>query len=243
MLSNFAYGMGVDGSRLSYLVRAPLFFYAGRSRSVELAKLVKREAPDVVGLVEVDGGSMRAGFNPQWQESAEAGNYSVLANSKYLPDSAWSHVPILRMHMNAILYKNTNPIKGEILYLSLSMKRLVLRQTFNGIDFYLVHLALDFMTRRWQLVELAKLLIDSNLPRKKVIMGDFNSFRGRTELDFVLSAMNLKFASPVAVPTFPAYKPEKELDNILVSKEIEVVSYKVLPDVISDHRAIVMEIK
>jgi endonuclease/exonuclease/phosphatase family metal-dependent hydrolase len=243
MLLNFAYGMGVDGSRLSYLARTPLFFYAGRSRSRELAKLVKREEADVVGLVEVDGGSMRAGFKPQWQE-AKSDNYSVSARCKYSPDSAWYFMPILQMHMNAILFKELSPnFDGEGSYLSLGMKRLVLRQYFNGIDFYLVHLALDFMTRRWQLIELAKMVLESSSSRRKVIMGDFNSFCGRHELDFVCDVMKLKFASSVVLPTFPAYNPEKELDNILVSKDIEVLSYKVLPDAISDHRAILMEIK
>jgi endonuclease/exonuclease/phosphatase family metal-dependent hydrolase len=244
VLLNFGYGMGVDGSRISYLARAPLFFYAGRSRCVQLAELVKRENPDLVGLVEVDGGSMRAGFKPQWQEVAEVGDYFVSASCKYSPDSAWGYVPILQMHMNAILSKGTGPTGYEkSFYLLLGMKRLVLRQTFKDIDFYLVHLALDYMTRRWQLVELTKMVIESDSPRRKIIMGDFNSFRGRSELDFAMSAMNLKFASSDVLPTFPTYKPEKELDNILVSRNIEVVSCKVLPDAISDHRAILMEIK
>lgn len=244
LLLNFAYGMGVDGSKLSYVTRAPRFFFAGRSKCAELAEIVKRESPDVIGLVEVDGGSVRAGLKPQWQETAEAGGYFVSADCKYAPDSVWHYTPILQEHMNAILTKGSSCTGYEkSSYLSLGMKRLVLRQTFNDIDFYLVHLALDFMTRRWQLIELGKMVIDSNSPRRKVIMGDFNSFLGRSsELDFIMTGMNLKFAYPVASPTFPAYKPEKELDNILISKDIEVVSYKVLPDVISDHRAILVDI-
>lgn len=243
LLLNFAYGMGVDGSKMSYLVRAPRFFYAGRSKCLELRDLVSRENADVVVLVEVDGGSVRGRFVPQWQELAAFG-YSVFARSKYLPGTIWDHVPILRMHMNAIICRQGVSVsKSESLYFSVGMKRLILRQTIgSNLDIYAVHLALDYSTRKIQLIELAEIINSRGSSYETIVAGDFNSFGGRDEFNYFCKMTGLKFGSSVFLPTFPAYKPKKELDHFFVSSRIGVKSYNVLPDIISDHRAIIAEI-
>ena len=106
MILNFAYGIVTDGSKLSYLFGIPRFFYSGRGRCIELAGLVKAKDPDVVGIVEIDGGSMRSGFVPNWQELKDLCGYSVFALSKYLPESFWNRLPIIGKHMNGLFSKS-----------------------------------------------------------------------------------------------------------------------------------------
>ncbi len=242
LLLNFGYGMGADGSAISYVKTAPKFFFAGRSKSIQLADLVRREAPDIVALAEVDGGSMRSGFRPQWQEIVELRGYSVLASGKYAPDSIWSSVPILGKHMSAIIY-NQIPLQRESLYFSVGMKRLILRFLTDDYDLYLVHLALDLPTRTIQHLELASIIKSRSCQRPVIIAGDFNSFGGRSELKYFCEMVGLQFGSRSPLATYPAYKPEKELDHVLVSKDIKVVCYRVLPEPISDHRALLVDVE
>ncbi len=245
LLLNFGYGTGANGSVLSYIKTAPRFFFAGRSKSLQLADLVKKEAPDIIALVEVDGGSVRSGFMPQWQEIIELGGYSVLAMNKYLPGSIWNRAPILGMHMSAVLYYESigTPSFCESLYFSIGMKRLVLRFSASDYDLYLVHMALDFPTRSIQHSELQLMIQKRSLGRPVIVAGDFNSFGSRDELNSLCEMAGLQFGSRTPLDTYPAYKPEKELENILVSKSVKVVSCEVLPNIISDHRALLMNLE
>ncbi len=240
LLLNFAYGIPVDGSRFSYLKNIPHFFYAGRSRCRQLAELVKAAGPDIVGLVEVDGGSMRAGFVPEWRELSDLG-YSHFALSKYLPRSIWNKLPILNKHMNGLFTKSGLVSGQEALYLFNGMKRLVLHQTLaGGLEFYLIHLAIDEGVRKTQLAELAEIIVKRK-GNRVVVAGDFNSFKGRSELEDFCQSTGLRFANNLSAPTFPAYEPKFELDYLLVSPGMQVKSYEVLSSIISDHRAVLVE--
>ena len=76
-------------------------------------------------------------------------------------------------------------------------------------------------------------------------MGDFNCewTDPHSPLRKIAEALSLQAYQPEAegMTTFPTLK--KRLDWILISPELEFVSCKVLPDVVSDHLAVVAGLK
>lgn len=85
-----------------------------------------------------------------------------------------------------------------------------------------------------------KLLLSMAEKEKCIIMGDFNCTPEKEELrpiyeDFV-SRGTEKF-------TFPSDKPDKKIDYIFTSKDIEVISEGVTENVVSDHLGVWIEIK
>ena len=96
----------------------------------------------------------------------------------------------------------------------------------------LVHLALTAPVRRKQLDYLAKLVQPGE---KYIICGDFNTFAGKKELTQFLRKTRLRTANKDHKPTYPARNPDKELDYILYSPELQLKSFKVIKFPGSDH--------
>lgn len=108
------------------------------------------------------------------------------------------------------------------------------------IDVVSVHL--DFFSpaaRASQLDEIAAVLAERQRP--VVIMGDLNGgWQGPARL--LADALDLVAWEPEEeIVTFP--KLGVRLDWVLVGRGIELVSHEVLPDPVSDHRAIVVELR
>ena len=78
---------------------------------------------------------------------------------------------------------------------------------------------------------------------KVMIGGDFNTFDGSQEIESLMKKCGLKNGNAKHEPTFPAYKPKKELDYLLVSKKIVIEKFQVLKSTISDHRPLLIKIK
>ncbi len=111
------------------------------------------------------------------------------------------------------------------------------------LDIVSVHL--DFsrkQVRESQIREMTKVLEGRDQPI--IILGDFNSDWLADELVVRALANDNKLQGyrPAAddLGTYPS--GNKRLDWILISESLEFISYKVLPDVLSDHKAIVAEI-
>ena len=112
------------------------------------------------------------------------------------------------------------------------------------IDIVSVHL--DFSrqsVREEQIAEIAEALSKRNNPM--IILGDFNSewFSEESVVQELAEKAQMKVYEPHADNMHTYVKGGKRLDWILISNELEFVSYKVLPDVISDHLAVVAEVK
>jgi endonuclease/exonuclease/phosphatase family metal-dependent hydrolase len=111
------------------------------------------------------------------------------------------------------------------------------------IDIISVHL--DFLfesTRQHQVNELITLIEDRNRPL--IIMGDLNNEwqEDGNALDYLINSLALKAYKPEyqKLVTYP--RLNKRYDWILVSRELDFVSYAVIPDKISDHRAVIAEL-
>ncbi len=112
-----------------------------------------------------------------------------------------------------------------------------------AIDIVSVHL--DFSRRSvrdGQIAELSEILSQRNSPM--IVLGDFNS--DWLSQDSVVR--RLAEHSGLSVFEHDAsdlntYKSAHRFDWILISSELEFVSYRVLPDTVSDHQAVLAEIR
>ena len=126
--------------------------YLRSSRAVlsQITEFIKRMDPDVVGLIEVDTGSIRTGMVNQADYIARTlGHYSTF-ECKYGVSSVNQLVPIVRKQANAFLAAPR--VRGERFhYFDTGIKRLIIELELDDIAIFLVHLSLKFRHRQYQL--------------------------------------------------------------------------------------------
>ena len=203
-----------------------------------ITEFIRAEQADVVGLIEVDTGSIRTGMVNQAEYIAgQLGHYSTF-QCKYGTSSMNNLMPIVRKQANAFL--SAPHVHGERFhYFDTGIKRLIIELELEDVCVFLVHLSLKFRHRQYQLRSLHDLIVESKKP--VIVAGDFNTFWGAHEIYLFMRAAGLRSANSAGLPSFPARVPRAELDFILVSEGIEVTDFRI-PDVrFSDHRPLVCD--
>jgi len=189
--------------------------YLRSSRQVlsRITDFIKGQDPDVVGLIEVDTGSIRTGSVNQL-------------------------VPIVRKQANAFLAAPR--VRGERFhYFDTGIKRLIIELELDDIAIFLVHLSLKFRHRQYQLRYLYDLVRKTEKP--VIVAGDFNTYWGDHEIYLFMQAAGLANANARGLPSYPSSSPRKELDFILHSREIEVNRFEI-PDIqLSDHLPLICD--
>lgn len=113
------------------------------------------------------------------------------------------------------------------------------------VEFDIVSLHLDFSRdtiREKQVKAISSLVRERGRP--VIIMGDFNSGWGKESPARCLAEeLNLKTYKPHSpeIQTYPF--TGKRLDWILISDDFRFIGFKVLPDILSDHRAVLAKIE
>jgi endonuclease/exonuclease/phosphatase family metal-dependent hydrolase len=210
------------------------------SRMVNLAAIASLIAPyDVVGLQEVDAGSLRSGFLDQAHYLADRARFPHFyeqTNRRVGRISRHSNVVLSRVRPEEIQdFKLPGVIKGR----GALMVRFGDETQGPVLDVYVVHLALSNRARATQLAYLAERI------RKQahvILMGDLNCTSGGATMRSFRDAAGLSEPVP-GLRTFPSWKPTRQLDHILVSRNIPVHSVKVLPQRYSDHLPIEIQLE
>jgi endonuclease/exonuclease/phosphatase family metal-dependent hydrolase len=205
-----------------------------------ITRFIKAADPDIVGLIEVDTGSIRSGRVNQAEVIAESlGHYSTY-QCKYGTSSLNTLVPIVNKQANAFLAAPR--VEGERFhYFDTGIKRLIIELELDDLCVFLVHLSLKFRHRHAQLRHLYELVRRTSKP--VIVAGDFNTFWGEHEMALFMEAAGLKSANRDRLPSYPARKPRMELDFILHSRSIAVEAFAV-PDVTySDHRPLICDFR
>jgi endonuclease/exonuclease/phosphatase family metal-dependent hydrolase len=205
-----------------------------------ITQFIKSRDPDIVGLIEVDTGSIRTGLVNQAHVIAKSlGHYSTY-QCKYGASSINTLVPIVRKQANAFLAAPR--VEGERFhYFDTGIKRLIIELELDRMCVFLVHLSLKFRHRHAQLRHLFELVKRSTKP--VMVAGDFNTFWGEHEMALFMEATGLRSANRHRLPSYPARRPRIELDFILYSRGIEIESFEV-PDVTySDHRPLICDFR
>lgn len=230
------YGTGTGRRRL------PLLGYLGRTRAGldGIARFIETQAPDVVGLVEVDAGSYRTAGVNQAQAIAETMGHYHVYGSKYKRGHVVGCLPLMRKQGNAFLSRDS--IRKETFhYFNKGIKRLVIELELEDVTFFLVHLALGHRIRHDQLRELHSLVKNTDKPH--IVAGDFNPLWHDKELDLFMAAAGLQNANTRGTPTFPSWSPRRQLDFVLHSPGIDIERIEVPNVALSDHLPVICDFR
>ena len=237
LLYNIRYATGTGPA---FHLPLPGAGYLRSNRQVleQITGFIKSEDPDIVGLVEVDTGSIRTGMLNQAEFIGnQLGHYSIY-ECKYGVESLNALVPIVRKQGNAFLAAPR--IHGERFhYFDTGIKRLIIELELEDAVIFLVHLSLKYRHRQAQLRTLHDLVVASTKP--VLVAGDFNTFWGDHEIYLFMQASGLKSANTSGQPSYPSHNPRRELDFILYTQGIEVTGFHVPAVRFSDHLPLVCD--
>ncbi|MBC8500700.1 MAG: endonuclease/exonuclease/phosphatase family protein [Nanoarchaeota archaeon] len=247
---NVEYGEGIN-RRWKYLEVFKFFKIVGMTL-LNIADYLKTVNPDILGLIEIDSGSVRylkRSGSQLFAESLEM-DYWV-EKTKYARKSVYkvlNFVPIVRKQCNAILSKYQLH-DTKFYFLSKGMKRLIIYSKikmtagFDTVNLHLfaVHLSLRKRTRAKQLKELGEIV--GVCPSPKIVFGDFNVFKGLSELGTFLELSGTRNANETDEysKTFPSWKPKHWIDHVFISPDILVKKYEVLDASFSDHLPVMID--
>ena len=204
----------------------------------ELTRFIKSVDPDIVGLIEVDTGSIRSRMVNQAESIATALGMNTSYETKYGARSINQMLPIVRKQGNAFLASQR--VHGETFhYFDTGIKRLIIELEMQEFAVFLVHLSLKYRHRHLQLRKLYDLI--EVTPKPVIVAGDFNTFWGENEIYLFMKAAGLTSANTDGVATYPSRSPRKELDFVLYQRGITVTGFDVPQVRFSDHLPLVCD--
>ena len=237
-LMSFNIQAGIGSQKFGDYITGSWKHLVAHPRSVETIEQIAEVLShfDVVGLQEVDGGSLRsrnmnqlvhlasmADF-PFWHQQlnrnlGRLGQFSNGFLSRHQPFEITNHRLPGLPGRGAIVIKYGHPIQPLVVVVA--------------------HLALGEKVRNTQLSYLARLLADY---KYVVMMGDFNC--RLTHLDnSPLAALGLQTVQADNLNTYPSWAPDRHIDHILLSPDLESRHTRVLTDcLLSDHLPLATEI-
>ena len=192
---------------------------------------------DLVGLQEVDAGSLRSGFVNQVKYLADSAGF------EHVFDQANRKIGMISQHGNALLSRLRPDAIAEHKLPGLIPGRGVLEIRFgtgaDALHVLILHLALGRRGRLRQIGFLTELAQDY---RHVILMGDLNSRTDSPEMIVLLDNLRLSEPAP-GLHTFPSWQPDRQLDHILVSPSITVERVEVLDCAFSDHLPLAMQVR
>jgi len=199
-----------------------------------IAKLLSQH--DLVGLQEVDAGSLRSGFIGQTEYLAHRAGFPY-----------WHHqinrnIGALAQHSNGLLSRIRPTRLAEYRLPGLPGRGAILADFgAPGADLRvcIVHLALGRRSREIQLRFLGDLL--GSHPHV-ILMGDMNCGCEAREVKRLMRTAHLQ--EPACdQKTFPSWRPMRRIDHILVSEGLAIRNAQVLDYPLSDHLPISLEVE
>ena len=237
LLYNVRYGAGI-GARFHFPFPGSGYLKRTGPMLTQITGFIQSQHPDVVGLVEVDGGSFRSGRRNQAETiAATLGHYHTY-ESKYGDKSWLRFLPVANRQMNAFLTRDVVQ-EQRFLYFDHGVKRLVIQLELEKVTMFLVHLSIKFRHRQHQLCDLYSLV--KHVKKPYLVAGDFNVFWGDPEIELFLAATGLKSANVAQHASYPSWAPKMELDFILHSPGIKINSLEMPPVTFSDHLPLVCD--
>jgi endonuclease/exonuclease/phosphatase family metal-dependent hydrolase len=192
---------------------------------------------DLVGLQEVDAGSLRSAYIDQIQYLARHGafpHWYRQVNRNLGPFAQHSNGLLSRLRPQRITEHKLPGLPGRgavVAELGLS--------DHETLAVAIVHLALGWRARRRQLDYLVAL---SEQHPYLVIMGDFNCGCDSKGLRAMVRKAEMR-GLDCELKTFPSWRPKHNLDHILVSRPLRVITARVVDYALSDHLPISMTIE
>lgn len=236
-LLSFNIQVGISTERYHhYLTRSWQHLLPAAGRAGNLQRIGDLLAGyDLVALQEADGGSLRSGYINQVEHLAQLGAFP------YWYQQLNRNLGRLAQHSNGLLSRlqpsllEDHPLPGPPGRGAILMR---FGEGENALAVVMMHLALGARTRTRQLAYIRELLQGY---RHQVLMGDMNTHAN----DLLESSplRDLGLIAPQVEATFPSWRPQRCLDHILISPELALERVSVLPQPISDHLPVAVEIR
>jgi endonuclease/exonuclease/phosphatase family metal-dependent hydrolase len=237
LLYNIRYAVGAGASMHMPLPGAG-YLLGNQNVLPEITAFIQQQSPDIVGLIEVDTGSIRSRKVNQAERIAGALGMNSSFEIKYGEFSINQMLPIIRKQGNAFLAAPS--VHGETFhYFDTGIKRLIIEMEMEEFAVFLVHLSLKYRHRHLQLRRLYDLIEVTKKP--VIVAGDFNTFWGRNEIYLFMKAAGLRSANIDGMPSYPSRSPRKELDFILYQDGIRVTHFEIPRVRYSDHLPLICD--
>ena len=191
---------------------------------------------DLVGIQEADAGSARSGHINLTQYLAASAGFP------YWEDQTNRRIGRLAQHSMGILshYRPTGITEHRLPGRIPGRGAMAVRfgDGEESLVVLIVHLSLGRRARLSQLDYLGDLV---NQYRHVVMMGDLNCRSKSQEMDMLLNRTLM--TEPLhGMNTFPSWRPQRNIDHILVTPTLQVEHAAVLDYPISDHLPVSMEV-
>ena len=221
---------GIGTSRYGdYLLRAHLQVFHAPSKTVTLHNIAREIAHyDVVCLQEIDLGGRRAGYRSQVDEIARLSGHhhvAVQENRKVFGisrhgNAILSHWPLA--HVRDLKLPGRLPGRGCLV---------ADVEGEHSLTIACLHLSLGASDQVLQLAAVAEAL---HGVRAWAAMGDFNCGARSTPLEVFCETTGGQLSRPAPM-TFPAWRPRRDYDHIVIGGELSLTHYQCEPATFSDH--------
>ena len=191
---------------------------------------------DLVGLQEVDSGSLRTGFLDQTEYLAHRARFPYWyrqVNRSLGRIAQHSNGVLSRIRPHSVDEHKLPGLRGRGAML------VELRTNREPLLVCIMHLALGKRARRLQLSYISELVGEYS---QLVVMGDFNCGIKSRELQDLVHNTHLQLPGD-GMNTFPSWRPSRKYDHILISESLHLKKAHVLEHTHSDHLPISVEIE
>ena len=216
---------------------------------VAIAEVLKKTDADIVALQEADGPSGWSGNFDHIEFLARESGYPWYYRANHAESWLFSYgtAVLSRLPVAETLQHTFDPSpptlnKGFLLNRVNWIEAGPTAGT-QPVDIVSVHL--DFSRKRVRDAQIAEMTeVLARRDRPMIILGDFNSewFAEESVIKSLAQQARMSVYRPEA-KDMPTYKNRYRYDWILISEELTFISYQVLPDLISDHQAVLAEVR
>lgn len=212
-----------------------------------IAELLTVTASDVVALQEADAPSRWSGGFNHVEYLAERANYPCVVHG--LHSESWmstygtallSRVELVEPASIQFLPSPPSKQKGYV------RAQLVWQTGIETRPITVATVHFDFLSRKTRDSQVAEMVAGlSQIDGPLIVLGDINSewHASQSHVQRLASELGLYAFEPEA-DGLGTYKKStgKRLDWILISRDLEYVNYKVIPDIVADHFAVYAEV-
>ena len=199
-----------------------------------VARLIKDY--DIVGLQELDAGSLRSGYinlTEYLSEKSHMPFWSDQTNRRIGRFARHSTGVLSRFHPTEIIeHRLPGRIPGRgALFIRYGNRH-------DSLVVLILHMALGRRARLRQFDYISEIV---NEYRHVIVMGDLNCHSQSAEMDYLINRTMM--TEPIHdVCTFPSWRPQRNIDHILVTPTLQVDHVRALDFPLSDHLPVEMQI-
>lgn len=239
MTINIAHGRGTDFNQI-LLSKQQI-----NDNIEDISKILVREKPHIVGFQEADGPSFWSGGSDHIKAISEKSGYSFSFHGYHIDAPSLNYGTAIS---SKIKIENAEFLTFSSSIFSPPKGFSICSFKWPGSNIYadVMVLHLDFLSeaRRNSQIEEIISYMSKREKRPLIVMGDFNSSWDGSDSSVkkICNALDLNSFRPEDKnnSTFPF--SDKRIDWILVSDQIQFLSYKTIEDKISDHLAVVSDL-